>query len=436
MATTSVPEASLKVDGSWYRRVVVEFEYHYSEEQERFRREVDNWLTANLPREVQDHEDLLDSDWFSSSSERGRILQRKLGEQGWLAPTDPSEWGGGGLTPDHALVVIEELGKRGLAWLLKQGNPSVRRALNEWGTEVQKGDFLIDITQGRATIWNVVMESGAEMDSGDIGVRAFLEGDDYVLDGEATFEGVGSAPDYFWTIAVTDPDMPANKCSGAFLVPASSDGINIQTSDTLVPGEVHHVQFDKVWIPTNCLMGEDGNGWSLMQSTLLENEVADYPSGQDEDVTGLIQYASETNRYGMAISKHPFFQQLLMEVYVNSERVRVLRIRNAWMAETGQTLTYHIPQVSLMEKQASLRLSQVVREIMGIYAMLGPEDPLAPMRGKYNLHQKRSLVQQNPTEGPEVQAAAIAKHLGLDALEGKGIAHASPHTATGVSPSQ
>jgi len=52
------------------------------------------------------------------------------------------------------------------------------------------------------------------------------------------------------------------------------------------------------------------------------------------------------------------------------------------------------------------------------------------------LHQKRSLVQQNPTEGPEVQAAAIAKHLGLDALEGKGVAHASPHTATGVYPSQ
>jgi alkylation response protein AidB-like acyl-CoA dehydrogenase len=274
------------------------------------------------------------------------------------------------------------------------------------------------------------------MDSGAIGVRAFLEGDDYVLDGEANFEGVGSSPDYFWTIAVTDPDMPANKCSGAFLVPASADGINIQTSDTLVPGEVHHVQFNKVWIPTNCLMGEEGNGWSLMQSTLLEDQVAEYPLGHDEDVAGLIQYASETNRYGMAISKHPFFQQLLMEVYVNSERIRVLRIRNAWMAETGQTLTYHTAQVSLMEKQASLRLSQVVREIMGIYAMLGPADPLAPMGGKYNLHQKRSLVQQNPTEGPEVQAAAIAKHLGLDTLEGKGVAQASPRTATGVSLSQ
>jgi hypothetical protein len=35
-----------------------------------------------------------------------------------------------------------------------------------------------------------------------------------------------------------------------------------------------------------------------------------------------------------------------------------------------------------------------------------------------------------------VQAAAIAKHLGLDTLEGKGVAQASPRTATGVSLSQ
>jgi hypothetical protein len=106
------------------------------------------------------------------------------------------------------------------------------------------------------------------------------------------------------------------------------------------------------------------------------------------------------------------------------------------MSETGQKLTYHTAQVALMEKQAALRLSQVVRDIMGIYALLGPADPLAPMRGKYQLHQRKSLTQLNPTDGPEVQAAAIAKHLGFDPLEGKGVEPAPSDTATGVSPSK
>jgi alkylation response protein AidB-like acyl-CoA dehydrogenase len=173
-----------------------------------------------------------------------------------------------------------------------------------------------------------------------------------------------------------------------------------------------------------------------MQDALLEEQAIEYPAAYDEDVAGLIKYASENNRYGMAISRHPFFQQLLMEVYINSERIRIFRIRNAWMVEAGQKLTYHTAQVALMEKQAALRLSQVVREIMGIYALLGPADPLSPMRGKYQFHQQKSLIQQNPTDGPEVQAAAVAKHLGLDPIEGKGVEPAPRSTTTGVSPPQ
>lgn len=409
----------------------MDFEYHYGEEQERFRHEVRTWLDANLPQELKDFGEIDGQD--QGALERSRAFQARLGEKGWLAPTEPVEWGGAGLTPDHALVIIEELGKSGLRWLLEQWNSSIRRALQQWGTEDQKRSYLPEISGGRATLWHLSMEPGSEMDPGSLGIQAFLEGDDYVLDGEGTFVGMGDGPDYMWAIAITDPDAPPSQCSAAFLVPAGLNGITIHTTDTLVPGETHHVTFDKVWVPTNCLVGEEGDGWSLMQSTLLEEQAIEYPDSYDENVAGLIKYACETNRYGVAISKHPFFQQLLMEVHINSERIRILRTRNAWMAETGQKLTYHTSQVALMEKQAALRLSQVVREIMGIYALLGSADPLAPMRGKYQLHQRKSLTQQNPTDGPEVQAAAIAKHLGLDPLEGKGEESTPRETGTGIS---
>jgi alkylation response protein AidB-like acyl-CoA dehydrogenase len=412
----------------------VDFEYHYSEEQERFRSEVLAWLDANLPQELKDSGDVERLD--QAALERSRAFQRKLGEKGWLAPTEPVEWGGGGLTPDHALVIIEELGKNGLRWLLEQGNASLRRSIQQWGTDEQKSRYLPEISAGQATLWHHSMEAGAELDPDSLGVQAFLEGDDYILDGRATFVGIGDWPDYLWTLAVTDPDAPPSKRTAAFMVPAGLEGISIQTPDTLVPGQTHHVTFDRVWVPTNCLVGDEGGGWSLMQSTLLEEQAIEYPAAYDEDVAGLIKYASETNRYGVAISKHLFFQQLLMEVYINSERIRIFRVRNAWMADTGQELTYHVAQVALMEKQSALRLSQVVREIMGIYALLGPSDPLAPMRGRYQLHQRKSLAQQNPNDGPESQAAAIAKHLGLDPLEGKGVEPATRGTATGLSPSQ
>ena len=115
----------------------------------------------------------------------------------------------------------------------------------------------------------------------------------------------------------------------------------------------------------------------------------------------------------MALSREPFLQQLLMEAYVTSQITRLFRTRNAWLATTGQQLTYHMAQTTLWEKQAALRLSQITREIMGIYALLDHRDPKSFLGGKFEREQRRSLTVQNPTGSSEVQADAIARHLGL-----------------------
>ena len=39
---------------------------------------------------------------------------KRLGARGWYAPTVPKEFGGGGLMPQHTVVINEELAKRRL----------------------------------------------------------------------------------------------------------------------------------------------------------------------------------------------------------------------------------------------------------------------------------------------------------------------------------
>lgn len=397
----------------------MDFEYHYTREQERFRGEVKTWFEANLPSGL---EGLSEADGVDEATwERVRAFRGELGAKGWLAPTDPVEYGGGGLTSDHALVLIEELGGRGLSWLLGQGAAPLQAALRHFGTEEQKGRFLSTVAAGQATVWHPYLETGAMLDIDNVGISAFLEGDDYVLHGGGEFVGPGPRPDFVWLLAVTDPDAPEEEATAAFLVPANLPGIAITMPSGLVPGESHLVTFENVWVPAHCLLGEEGTGWSIMEATLAAAPEILIPPTPDGDVADLIKYASETNRFGQAISKRRFFQQLLMEVYVSSEVVRVFKVRNAWMASTGQELTYHHAQVELLEKKAAMRLSQVTREIMGVFAMLGPDDPLAPMQGKFQAYQRLSLVRQNPNGGLEAQAAAVVKHLGFDPLEGKGI---------------
>src|SRR5262249_49879381 len=80
----------------------MDFEATYTEEQQRFRREVRAWLEANVPSSVQ-RTPVSAEDNYQRYLEL-RSLGRKLGAKGWLYPTAPAKYGGGGLDVDHAII--------------------------------------------------------------------------------------------------------------------------------------------------------------------------------------------------------------------------------------------------------------------------------------------------------------------------------------------
>jgi alkylation response protein AidB-like acyl-CoA dehydrogenase len=261
------------------------------------------------------------------------------------------------------------------------------------------------------------MEPGAELDISNLGIQAFPDGDDYILDGQEHFVGQALWPDHLWTLALTNPEALPDEATATFLVPAGLEGIRIQTPRLLLPGEAHRVTFDQVRVPRTCLLGNDREGWPLMNATLLAEPVTERASSEEQEVADLLQYAKETTREGVSLSEEPTLQQLLLEAYINSRISRLFHMRNTWLGATGQPLTYHAAQTALWEKRTALRLSEIVREVVGIYALLDHQDPRAPTQGEFELQQRRSLAQQNPSGTVEVYAGVMAKRLGLGKIK-------------------
>ena len=85
----------------------MDFEPRYTAEQEAFRTEVQTWLVENIPGGIEHPAD--SSDLTYEQYQLRRELGRRLGQKGWLWPTAPQEYGGGGLTVDHAVVLEEEI---------------------------------------------------------------------------------------------------------------------------------------------------------------------------------------------------------------------------------------------------------------------------------------------------------------------------------------
>src|SRR5262245_11120768 len=126
----------------------MDFEMHYTQEQEDLRGEVSRWLDENVPGDFKPRPDY--QDLSPNEIEWARDFQRKLGAKGWRAPTWPKEYGGGGLSIESGIVIAEELGKRPIPSVYDLGVSLCAPAVLVWGTEEQKQRILPRVLRGEA----------------------------------------------------------------------------------------------------------------------------------------------------------------------------------------------------------------------------------------------------------------------------------------------
>src|SRR3989442_11377497 len=139
----------------------MDFEVTYTEEQQRFRREVRAWLEANVSAEVQ-RTPTSAADNYRRYLEL-RALGRKLGAKGWLYPTAPAKYGGGGLDVDHAIILEEEVDRFDLSLppYYDSGGRLRSAPILLWGAEEQRQAFLPPIYRGEGRPWQLPAEPGA-----------------------------------------------------------------------------------------------------------------------------------------------------------------------------------------------------------------------------------------------------------------------------------
>ena len=115
----------------------MDFKPSYTPEQEAFRKEVHEWAVASVPKAEGDPDSL-------ENYQKMRQVGRELGKKGWLRPTAPKEYGGGGLNFEQSVILNEELDKFGIGLppYYDSGGRLGGASILVWGTEEQKKRFL------------------------------------------------------------------------------------------------------------------------------------------------------------------------------------------------------------------------------------------------------------------------------------------------------
>jgi 3-oxocholest-4-en-26-oyl-CoA dehydrogenase alpha subunit len=388
---------------------VMDFAVHYTPEQEEFRAEVRLWLEANAPAhlgEAPEHDEPVEIYL------QRRELGRRLGERGWLYPLGARQYGGGGLSLDATLVLIEEMQRIGLSLppYYDSGGAIGSVAIQVWGSEEQKETFLPKIYSGEQRTWQLLTEPGAGSDLAAVSTQAVRHGDGYRITGEKVFIGSANGADALWTLVRTGEPDDRHKNLSWFMIDANAPGITITPMRMIGGNDKNAIHFDNVDVPALNLVGGENQGWTVATTHLeLEHGLR---------IDNLIGQRLE--RYWEALlvqwrkqpaSPSPFARDLLVQAYVQKEVVRLLGIRNFWLSSGEQELTYEGSQAYFMEKATSQWLAHAMIDMLGIGAVVDEDG--SQQSGLIASAQAGSIYEMHGGGTGEIQKMIIARRLGL-----------------------
>ena len=379
----------------------MDFSYHYTPEQEDYRAEIALWLDLNAPAEAGA---LFDSTGASDL----RQLSTLLGTKGWLAPGEPDDLGGAGLSPDLTVIVLEEMNRRGLLSLVDGVAQALRSALIAYGTPAQRSTLVRDLALGQRTVWRhaIAVSPDSGLDADSVGIVAKPDADGYLLNGQGHFTGIADRSDILWTVALVEPD-DAPVC---LVIDAGSGGISFPSPRKLSPAVPRPVRFDDVWVLRSDALGAEGEGHRVASVRVSLDPHADLPSWVEFETDALLDYARTAESEGRPLSADPIRARLLVEAYIASRVARLLRLNSDGQ---GRPEGSEGALASIWRRRAAAELSDTVGQVVGPAALLSPDDPRSPVGGRFDRLRRRELSERDaePTGDPDRET--LASELGL-----------------------
>jgi len=308
----------------------------YTAEAEAYREKVQAFLAEKLP-----------SNWQGTGSLEGEELEKfvaewrqVLYEANYLAPGWPAEYGGAGLTATEQVILAEEFTRAGVP----SGGPNdvfgiqmLGNTILMFGTDEQKKHYLPRILSGEDVWCQGYSEPNAGSDLGNVGLKAELDGDEWVLNGQKIWTSAGHLADHIFTLARTDPDAPKHKGISFLLVPMDQPGIEVRPIKMISgDSEFNEVFYTDARVPKENVIGGVNDGWRVAMGLLgfeRGEAAATAPISFQAELDRLLQLAKD---YGKA--DDPVIRQKLAWCH---SKVQIMRFNG--MRTLTQFLAGHHP---------------------------------------------------------------------------------------------
>jgi alkylation response protein AidB-like acyl-CoA dehydrogenase len=339
-----------------------------------FRDELRRFVVTELPREKV-------REWERACTFPRDVLA-KLASLGVFGLTVDEAYGGLGRDIVAAVVVIEELSRRGtvLSTPYIQGAFYGGLNISESGSEAQKRDLLPKLAAGEILFSYGLSEPDVGSDLADVRTRAsIVNGGKAVRVSGAKRWCTGARDvDYIYCLVQSDPEGPKYRNLSFVLVPPTTPGISITDIDHMGfrYTKTTDVTFDDVEVPVENIVGGLAGwnrGWDMLIGPALDVERLELAAASLGIAHAVLNdawdYAQGRQQFGKVISAHQSIRHTLADAQTNLRACEHMLYHAAWLANERRDCSVESSMAKLFVSETCLKIVLSCQQVMGAYGL-------------------------------------------------------------------
>ena len=341
---------------------------NYTEEDNKFRNKIKEFIKSNLSQEVQKR--ALNGKKYT----KDEIIkwQKALFREGFFANNWPKEYGGCEWTPMQRYIFDQETALSNTPEIIPFGVTMVGPVIIEFGTDNQKERFLPKILNSEHWWCQGYSEPGSGSDLASLQTKAILKGNNYIVSGTKTWTTLAQYADWMFCLVRTKKDGKPQEGISFLLIDMKSKGIKVEPIITIDGShEVNTVYLEDVIVPKENLIYQENKGWSVAKFLLSHERTSIAQVARSKSAIKKLKYIASQETYdNQALIKNVRFRDKLTELEMDMHSLEYSELRILSEEVKGTAPGPESSFLKIRGSELQQRISELTLEAVGHFGLL------------------------------------------------------------------
>lgn len=298
----------------------------------------------------------------------------QMARYGLLGIPFPTSCGGAGGDDLSYAIAVEELSKKcATTGVILSAHTSLGTwPIYKFGTPEQKEKYLPRLCSGEWLGAFGLTEPSAGTDAAAQQTKAFLDGEEFVLNGSKIFITNGGYAHVYIIFAMTDKSKGTRGIS-AFIVEKDTPGFSIGKKEKKLGirgSATTELIFENCRIPKSNLLGEINKGFKIAMATLDGGRIgiaAQALGIAQGALDATVKYVKEREQFGKPIAKFQGLQWMIAEMEVKTQAARNLVYEAACRKNRGLDFSKQAAMAKLYAAEVAMEVTTKAVQLHGGY---------------------------------------------------------------------